>query len=99
MEQRTPQSRAAFGPDSFGTDVLTTMAPEEIPTLSLNHHSDRCDRCGYEAFFIFFKADMRIDFCGHHGNKHREAAEANDWQIVDEYHMINETPSVSANAE
>lgn len=76
-----------------------TMAVEEIQTLQINHPQDRCDRCNSEAFFIFVKADMSLYLCGHHGNKHRERAEADNWQIVDEYHMINETPSISANAE
>lgn len=32
--------------------------------------TDRCDRCGAQAWIRAFKDDMELLFCSHHGNEH-----------------------------
>lgn len=99
MKSQTPKS-GVFGPDLSGTDMPTVMeALEEISTLSINHPSDRCDRCGAEAFYLAVRADLALYFCGHHGSKHVAALRDQHWQVLDDTDKINQSPSVSANAE
>ena len=35
-------------------------------------HSDRCDRCGAQAFFRAVLTAGELLFCAHHGRKHEE---------------------------
>jgi hypothetical protein len=61
--------------------------------------SDRCDRCGSEAFYLAIKDDLHpLLFCAHHGRNLQDALIAQGWEILDESHRIDKRREVSANA-
>jgi hypothetical protein len=45
---------------------------------------------------LAMKSEMDLLFCAHHGARHLDALVMDGWEIVDERHLINEKPSVSA---
>lgn len=79
--------------------IDTVDSLEDVSTLAIHHPTDRCDRCGAEAFILAVKADKALYFCGHHGRKNLDAIVIQNWQVLDDTDKINETPSVFANAE
>ena len=79
------------------TDVVEEVV-EDAPR-ELNRMTDRCDRCGAEAFIVASIEESVLLFCGHHGAKHMTALESAGWSVEDHRHLINEKPSISANAE
>jgi hypothetical protein len=44
--------------------------------------SDRCDRCGVQAYVRVSRGTMILDFCGHDFNKLGESLDTQDWSIV-----------------
>lgn len=76
-----------------------SVAIEEIQTLTISHPIDRCDRCGSEAFFLAFRPDSMLYFCGHHGNEHHDKLIADGWQVIDDSHMLGPMPAVAAIVE
>lgn len=58
----------------------------------------RCDSCDAQAFAAASKDDMLLLFCGHHAKRHTSALDSQGWELHDKTHLINEQPSVSANA-
>lgn len=59
---------------------------------------DRCDRCGAQAFVEVTLEAGVLMFCGHHFAKHEDALVLSGAKLtVDERHLINLKPSVSAN--
>jgi hypothetical protein len=79
--------------------MIDTVDSLDVETLSIRHPQDRCDRCGAKAFILAVKADKALYFCGHHGRKHLDMLTIQNWQVLDDTDKINESPSVSANAE
>lgn len=66
------------------------LPPRQLKT------SDRCDRCGAEAFA---RADVNLTylyFCGHHFAQYEDALWDVATAILDERVYINAKPSVSA---
>lgn len=62
-------------------------------------HTDRCDRCGAQAFYAAFIGASVLMFCMHHGRQYMDAlCEVAD-DIYDGTGMINNKPSVSANVD
>lgn len=61
-------------------------------------HSDRCDRCGAQAFFAAFFDAGELMFCAHHGRKYMPALVELADEIYDGSEAINAKPSISANA-
>ena len=64
----------------------TTLAPE----LTV---SDRCDRCGAQAYIRATLGDgLELLFCAHHGRKHIEKLRdlGDDVRILDESHRLHE---------
>jgi len=55
--------------------------------------SDRCDRCGAQAFGAAFKDGMDILFCGHHLREHSPALAMQGFHILDLTSRINARPS------
>ncbi len=43
--------------------------------------TDRCDRCGAQAYVRFIKNLWELDFCGHHSAKYDNALEHDGWSI------------------
>lgn len=68
----------------------TTLAPE------LNV-SDRCDRCGAQAYIKATIGDgLGLLFCAHHGRQHIEKLrDMDDVRIVDETHRLHESESAA----
>jgi len=62
--------------------------------------TDRCDRCGSEAYFMALKDDKHpLLFCVHHGRKHQDHLVNAGWDILDESERIEKKESrASANA-
>jgi ribosomal protein L37E len=58
--------------------------------------SDRCDRCGAQAFVIVKMVAGELYFCGHHFNKHNQALNKVSFEIIDERDIIN-ARSLSSN--
>jgi len=51
--------------------------------------SDRCDRCGAQAFVIVKMVAGELYFCGHHFNKHGEALNKVSFEVIYERDSIN----------
>ena len=80
----------------MNTDTLE-KTDEGTKTREFSFH-DRCDRCAFQAYFVVMKDGRELTFCGHHGNIFTPALAAQGWEVLDFTEMINEKPSVSANA-
>jgi ribosomal protein L37E len=57
--------------------------------------SDRCDRCGAQAFVIVKLVAGELYFCGHHFNKYDEALNKVSFEVIDERDTINATSQSS----
>lgn len=83
------------------TVMTTTTSPdtekEQAKSDQLNV-SDRCDRCGAQAFVLAINEDHDLMFCNHHGKEHAEALKDQGFILMDESYKLNEKPSMSANA-
>lgn len=58
--------------------------------------SDRCDRCGSQAFVLVKMVAGELYFCGHHYNKHEKALIKMSFEIIDERWAINDKSESSA---
>lgn len=83
-----------------GTPKLIPVSPAERKQLMLTEEvseakqrklntSDRCDRCGAEAFVYALGMDGELYFCAHHFNKHESAIRSFAIEITDEREFIN----------
>lgn len=43
--------------------------------------TDRCDRCGAQAYVRFMKNGSELDFCGHHTNTYGDSLDKDGWNI------------------
>lgn len=43
--------------------------------------TDRCDRCGAQAYVRFNKGTAQLDFCGHHTNAYADSLDKSGWNI------------------
>lgn len=59
-------------------------------------HSDRCDKCGAQAFMLMTLKSGDLMFCAHHGREYRPLMEKDALLITDESEFINKKPSVAA---
>ena len=84
--------------DIVETATLDTDTAEETPVTREFSFHDRCDRCGFQAYFVAMRNGKELTFCGHHGKEHTPALAAGGWDVLDFTDRINEKPSVSANA-
>jgi len=57
--------------------------------------SDRCDRCGAQAFVLATGVSGELLFCGHHYNKDEYAIIQWAYKIVNELDTINEKSASS----
>ena len=57
--------------------------------------SDRCDRCGAQAFVTVKMVAGELYFCGHHFNKYDEALSKVSFEVIDERDTINATSQSS----
>ena len=55
--------------------------------------TDRCDRCGAQAYIRAMLADGgELLFCAHHGRKHVDALKSRGAAIVDESNRLDALP-------
>jgi len=84
------------------TVMTTTTSPateqEQAKSDQLNV-SDRCDRCGAQAFIYAINEDHDLMFCNHHGKEFAVVLEMQGFLIQDESWKLNEKPSPSANKD
>lgn len=78
--------------------VPTTPVQDEAPdmgTYSLNQLTDRCDRCGAQAFVVTQHVDSELLWCAHHYRAHENKLV--EKKVLDLRSTINREASVSAN--
>lgn len=65
-------------------------ATQDTPALltATMNATDRCDRCGSQAYVSATKAPAVLLFCGHHGAAHAPALAAKGFTIVNETNLI-----------
>lgn len=73
---------------------MDTMIQEEQSDVI--NASDRCDRCGSQAFYWINGVTGDLYFCRHHFLKHEEAIRSYAFEIIDETHKLNEKSESSA---
>lgn len=44
--------------------------------------TDRCDRCGAQAYVRFNKGSLELDFCGHHTTSYGDLLDLDGWNIA-----------------
>ena len=71
------------------------MTAPAVHAPSLNH-SDRCDRCGAQAFVRVVLISGDLLFCGHHARQNAAALEAVAILVEDGTDAINAKPGPSA---
>ncbi len=65
--------------------VMTTLSPSPLTA------SDRCDRCGAQAYVrVTLTSGGELLFCGHHARKHLPALESLASHIQDETERMDE---------
>jgi hypothetical protein len=70
-------------------DVTTAVAPA-APALSA---SDRCDRCGAQAYLrVELHTGGELLFCAHHAREHGDKLREVAVNFVDETHKLADTP-------
>jgi hypothetical protein len=56
---------------------MSTMVTEPIVQQRTLTAADRCDRCGAQAYVVFYNAETSppslLQFCKHHGDEHEPA--------------------------
>jgi hypothetical protein len=58
--------------------------------------ADRCDRCGARAYVrVVLPTGGELLFCAHHGRRHEAALRAGQAEILDETHVLDETPAIA----
>lgn len=75
------------------TDVDAEGSSVESEALDLRV-SDRCERCGAQAFVITMHEAGPLLWCAHHYNAHEDALGA--LKVLDRRDRLNTSPSVSA---
>jgi len=68
----------------------TLLAAADLTT------SDRCDRCGAQAFFRAVLAAGELLFCAHHGREHAKRLGEVAIEVQDGTAAINSRPSPAA---
>lgn len=77
-------------------DVTTAVAPA-APTLGA---SDRCDRCGAQAYLrVELQTGGELLFCAHHAREHGDKLREIAATLVDETHKLADTPAVAPDGE
>lgn len=62
-------------------------------TPSVLSSTDRCDRCGAQAYVMAeLPGGSQLLFCGHHWGTHEAALRPKVVNVVDELHRLNERP-------
>jgi len=62
---------------------------KEIKNTDTLNSTDRCDRCGGQAYFWVNGVSGDLFFCRHHFLKHEESIRAYAFEIIDESHKLD----------
>jgi hypothetical protein len=83
-------------PDTDGekeADVTTAIAPKPAGLTA----SDRCDRCGAQAYLrVELQSGGELLFCAHHAREHGDALREVAAAVIDETHKLSDTPATAA---
>lgn len=79
---------------STPVDVPEDEAPDMEKTYTLNQLTDRCDRCGAQAFVITQHTDEALLWCAHHYREHE--TKLVEHKVLDLRSTINREASISA---
>jgi hypothetical protein len=52
-------------------------------------NTDRCDRCGAQAYLVAMKDKFELMFCAHHGTESLPALKVDGWDIHDERDVLS----------
>jgi ribosomal protein L37E len=65
------------------TDIFfrNTLQQERGTDMETLLSTDRCDRCGAQAYVRFSKGAAELDFCGHHSHRLFDNLEKDGWSI------------------
>lgn len=58
--------------------------------------TDRCDRCGAQAYVRFNRKDMTLDFCKHHSEKLFDELHKSGWSVSIDTRELLERRAVGA---
>ena len=74
--------------------MTTAVAPSPLTT------SDRCDRCGAQAYLrVQLASGSELLFCAHHAREHGEKLRTIAVNVHDETSKLLETPAVPSESE
>ena len=74
--------------------VTTAVAPSPLTA------SDRCDRCGAQAYLrVHLASGSELLFCAHHAREHGDALKEVAASMVDETSRLAETPAIAPDGE
>lgn len=77
-------------------DVTTAVAPGAAALSA----ADRCDRCGAQAYLkVELLSGGELHFCAHHAREHGDALRAVAANVVDETHLLSDTPTSAPDGE
>lgn len=77
-------------------DVTTAIAPDRAALTA----SDRCDRCGAQAYLrVELQSGGELLFCAHHAREHGDKLREIAVTVVDETHKLHGTPAAAADTE
>ncbi len=76
---------------------MTTAVAPGAAALSA---ADRCDRCGAQAYLkVELLSGGELHFCAHHAREHGDALRAVAANVVDETHLLSDTPTSAPDGE
>lgn len=70
---------------SSGSGLMTETAVKQERQIKV---SDRCDRCGAQAYVLVKLIAGELLFCGHHFNQHEKPLANVAFEIIDEREHI-----------
>ncbi|MDT9594579.1 hypothetical protein RDV89_15955 [Nocardioides zeae] len=77
-------------------DVTTAVAPDSAALTA----TDRCDRCGAQAYLrVELASGGELLFCAHHARQHGDALRSVASHVQDETHKLAGTPASATTDE
>lgn len=68
--------------------IVEIEAPEVVDALPTLKNTDRCDKCGHQAYVLAKGIEGELMFCGHHYRDYEFGLIPWAFEIVDERHLI-----------
>ncbi|QLQ10499.1 MAG: hypothetical protein HZY75_09030 [Nocardioidaceae bacterium] len=74
--------------------MTTAVAPSALTA------TDRCDRCGAQAYLrVVLSSGGELLFCAHHAREHGDKLRAVAVSVHDETDRLSDTPAIAPDAE